>query len=98
MPHVTGAGLMRRYVEVLQYFRPEQVAARYWRTHDDVSPEAAWHAFLWNRVWMNYCLRSGVFRKSPLAESYPASLPREVPSRPMIASTALELHAAAAHS
>jgi radical SAM superfamily enzyme YgiQ (UPF0313 family) len=98
MPHVTGAGLMRRYVEVLQYFRPEQVAARYWRTHDDVSPEAAWHAFLWNRVWMNYCLRSGVFRKSPLAESYPESLPREVPGRPTIASTALELHAAAAHS
>jgi radical SAM superfamily enzyme YgiQ (UPF0313 family) len=81
MPHVTGAGLMRRYLEVLQYFRPEQVAARYWRTHDTVSPEAAWHAFLWNRVWMNYCLRGGVFRKSPLANTYPAAVPREAPSR-----------------
>ena len=67
MPHVTGAGLMKRYVQVLQFFRPEHVAARYWRTHETVSPEAAWHAFLWNRVWTNYCLRaahSGT-RRSP---------------------------------
>jgi radical SAM superfamily enzyme YgiQ (UPF0313 family) len=90
MPHVTGAGLMRRYVEVLQYFRPERVVERYWRTHDTVSPEAAWHAFLWNRVWMNYCLRAGVFRKSPLAATYPASLPRVVPPRPAVPVTALE--------
>jgi radical SAM superfamily enzyme YgiQ (UPF0313 family) len=82
MPHVTGAGLMRRYVEVLQYFRPERVADRYWRTYDTVSPEAAWHAYLWNRVWTNYCLRGGVFRKSPLADSYPAAIPREEPLRP----------------
>lgn len=82
MPHVTGAGLMRRYVEVLQYFRPERVAARYWRTCETVSPEAAWHAFLWNRVWTNYCLRNGAFRKSPLADTYPAGIPREVPLRP----------------
>ncbi|MEQ1870176.1 MAG: radical SAM protein [Vicinamibacterales bacterium] len=81
MPHVSGAGLMRRYVELLQYFRPEQIAARYWRTHDTVSPEAAWHAFLWNRVWTNYCLRQGVFRKSPLAETYPAQVARQVPER-----------------
>ena len=81
MPHVTGAGLMRRYVQVLQFFRPERIAARYWRTHDTVSPEAAWHAFLWNRVWTNYGLRGGVFRHSPLADMYPAEVPREVPLR-----------------
>jgi radical SAM superfamily enzyme YgiQ (UPF0313 family) len=79
MPHVTGAGLMRRYVEVLQYFRPERIAARYWRTCDTVSPDAAWHAFLWNRVWTNYGLRLGVFRKSPLADTYPVEVPRAVP-------------------
>ena len=83
MPHVTGAGLMRRYVEVLQYFRPEYITARYWRTYDTVSPEAAWLAFLWNRVWTNYCLRAGAFRKSPLAETYPTELPRETPLRPL---------------
>ena len=82
--NVSGAGLMRRYVQVLQFFRPEHVAARYWRTHDTVSPEAAWHAFLWNRVWTNYCLRGGVFRQSPLADSYPASLPRVAPARPAV--------------
>ena len=58
MPNVTGAGLMRRYVQVLQFFRPERVAERYWRTRDTVSADAAWHAFLWNRVWTNYCLRA----------------------------------------
>jgi radical SAM superfamily enzyme YgiQ (UPF0313 family) len=84
MPHVSGAGLMRRYVEVLQFFRPEHVAARYWRTYETVSPEAAWHAFLWNRVWSNYCLRGGVFRRSPLAETYVAELPREPPLRPTL--------------
>jgi radical SAM superfamily enzyme YgiQ (UPF0313 family) len=82
MPHVTGAGLMKRYVEVLQFFRPERIAARYWQTHDTVSPEAAWHAFLWNRVWTNYCLRGGAFRKSPLVDTYPSAMPREVPPRP----------------
>jgi radical SAM superfamily enzyme YgiQ (UPF0313 family) len=81
MPHVTGAGLMRKYVEVLQFFRPERVAARYWRTHDSVSPEAAWHTFLWNRVWTNYCLRAGAFRTSPLAEEYPTEIPRRIPVR-----------------
>lgn len=84
MPHVSGAGLMKRYVEVLQYFRPEHIAARYWRTHDTVSPEAAWHAFLWNRVWTNYCLHGGVFRKSPLAATYPTEIPREAPLRPLL--------------
>jgi radical SAM superfamily enzyme YgiQ (UPF0313 family) len=79
MPHVTGAGLMRKYLEILQWFRPERVMARYWSTRDTVSPEAAWHAFLWNRVWSNYCLRAGVFRKSPLAAAYPAEIPRAVP-------------------
>lgn len=84
MPHVTGAGLMRRYVQLLQFFRPEHVAARYWRTHDTVSPEAAWHSYLWNRVWTNYCLRAQVFRHAPLADSYAAELPREVPARPTL--------------
>ena len=82
MPHVTGAGLMRRYVEVLQFFRPERIEARYWRTRETASPEAAWHAFLWNRVWSNYCLRTGVFRRSPLADTYPAEIRRDVPIRP----------------
>lgn len=84
MPHVTGAGLMRRYVEVLQYFRPEHVAARYWKTYETVSPEAAWHTFLWNRVWTNYCLRAGAFRKSPLAATYPTEVPRRIPKRPPV--------------
>ncbi len=65
MPHVSGAGLMRRYVQVLQFFRPEHVAARYWRTRETVSPEAAWHTFLWNRVWTNYCLQRGVVPARP---------------------------------
>ena len=82
MPNVTGAGLMRRYFQVLQFFRPEHVAALYWRSHDRVSPDAAWHALLWNRVWTNYCLPRGLYRDSPLAAMYPAELPREVPPRP----------------
>ena len=84
MPNITGAGLMRRYVEVLQYFRPEQIAARYWRTFDTVSPEAAWHAFLWNRVWTNYCLKNGAFRRAPLADTYPTHVDRAVPLRPSV--------------
>jgi hypothetical protein len=84
MPHVSGAGLMRRYVQVLQFFRPEHIAARYWRTYETVSPEAAWHTFLWNRVWANYCLRAGVFRKSALADTYPSEIPREEPLRPTL--------------
>ncbi len=84
MPNISGAGLMRKYVEVLQYFRPERVAERYWKTHEAVSPDAAWHAFLWNRVWTNYCLKNGAFRKSPLFESYPDSIPRAVPARPTV--------------
>jgi len=82
MPNITGAGLMRKYVEVLQFFRPEHIAARYWRTYETVSPEAAWHTFLWNRVWTNYCLRGGVFRRAPLADTYPIEIPREVPAKP----------------
>ena len=84
MPHVTGAGLMKRYVQLLQFFRPEHVAARYWRTYETVSPEAAWHAFLWNRVWTNYCLRGGAFRRAPLADIYPTQIPREPPLRPSL--------------
>ena len=84
MPHVTGAGLMRRYFQLLQYFRPDHVAARYWRTHETVSPEAAWHTFLWNRVWSNYSLRAGVFRNSPFADTYPTEIPREIPVRPTL--------------
>jgi radical SAM superfamily enzyme YgiQ (UPF0313 family) len=84
MPHISGAGLMRKYVDVLQYFRPERVATRYWATREHVSPEAAWHAFLWNRVWTNYCLKNGAFRKSPLIDSYPAAIPRAVPERPTV--------------
>ena len=51
-------------------------------THDTVSPEAAWHAFLWNRVWTNYGLKGGVFRRAPLAATYPADVARAVPERP----------------
>jgi radical SAM superfamily enzyme YgiQ (UPF0313 family) len=84
MPNISGAGLMRKYVEVLQFFRPERIAERYWRTRETVSEEAAWHAFLWNRVWTNYCLKNGAFRKSPLFESYPTELPRQIPERPTV--------------
>jgi hypothetical protein len=87
---ISGAGLMRRYVQLLQYFRPERIVERYWRTHDTVSPEAAWHAFLWNRVWSNYGLRSGVFRQSPLASTYPADVRRAVPDRPVKPSLPLD--------
>ena len=88
MPNISGAGLMRKYVELLQFFRPERVAARYWKTHDTVSPEAAWHAFLWNRVWTNYCLKNGAFRRSPGFEDYPAAITRSAPERPLAASLA----------
>ena len=84
MPNITGAGLMRRYVEVLQFFRPEHIAELYWRTHDRVSPDAAWHTFLWNRVWTNYCLQRGLFRGSPLAATYPGAVAREMPGRPLL--------------
>src|SRR5205823_2993939 len=81
MPHVTGAGLMRRYFQVLQFFRPEHIADLYWRTQDNVSADAAWHTFLWNRVWTNYCLQRGLFRESPAAPTYPREVPREAPVR-----------------
>lgn len=83
MSRISGAGLMRKYVEVLQFFRPERVAARYWRTHATVSPEAAWHAYLWNRVWTNYCLKIGAFRHAPLASTYPSAIPRAIPEQPL---------------
>ena len=83
IPNISGAGLMRKYVELLQFFRPDRVAARYWKTHDTVSPEAAWHAFLWNRVWTNYCLKNGAFRRSPGFESCSAAIARAVPARPL---------------
>jgi radical SAM superfamily enzyme YgiQ (UPF0313 family) len=84
MPNVTGAGLMRRYFQVLQYFRPERVIAGYWQTHDTVSADAAWHVYLWNRVWSNYCLERGLFRDSPLASTY-SELPRAEPPRRVFA-------------
>jgi radical SAM superfamily enzyme YgiQ (UPF0313 family) len=77
--NVTGAGLMRRYVQLLQFFRPEHVTALYRRTYEKVSPEAAWHLYLWNRIWANQSLRLGVFHDSPLAHSYPNEIPREPP-------------------
>jgi hypothetical protein len=82
MLHVSGAGLMKRYFEVLQFFRPEHLAELYWRTYREVSPDAAWHVFRWNRVWSNYCLRANLFRRSPLAASYPGQLPLEPPAEP----------------
>jgi hypothetical protein len=77
---------MRKYVEVLQFFRPERIAERYWRTHDTVSPEAAWHAFLWNRVWTNYCLKNNAFRHAPLVDTYLPEVPRAIPLRPALVS------------
>ena len=82
MLNVSGAGLMKRYFEVLQFFRPEHLAELYWRTYHEVSPDAAWHVFRWNRVWSNYCLRANLFRRSPLAASYPTELPLEPPPEP----------------
>lgn len=75
MPHVTGAGLMRRYFEVLQFFRPERVRALFERTSREVSPDAALHAWRWNRAWTNHGLRLGLFRRSELASTYPAEVP-----------------------
>jgi hypothetical protein len=77
MPNVSGAGLMRRYFEVLQFFRPERVEALYRRTRERVSPDAAHHAYLWNRTWTNYALGHNLFRRSPLAHLY-----RELPPEP----------------
>jgi radical SAM superfamily enzyme YgiQ (UPF0313 family) len=88
MPNVTGAGLMRRYFQLLQFFRPEHIAKVYWRTHDHVSPDAAWHTFLWNRVWTNYCLQRGLYRNAPLAATYPSEVARDIPARPLTASPA----------
>jgi radical SAM superfamily enzyme YgiQ (UPF0313 family) len=88
MPNITGAGLMRRYFQLLQFFRPEHIANVYWRTHDHVSPDAAWHTFLWNRVWTNYCLQRGLYRDSPLAATYPSEVARDIPARPVTASLA----------
>jgi radical SAM superfamily enzyme YgiQ (UPF0313 family) len=88
--NISGAGLMRRYLQLLQFFRPERIAERYWRTRDTVSPEAAWHAFLWNRVWSNYCLKGGVYRHSPIASSYPAEIACDVPARPIRPSLPLD--------
>lgn len=85
MPHVSGAGLMKRYFEVLQYFRPEHVAELYHRTRIQVNEDAAWHAFLWNRVWTNYGLARGIFRRSPAASTYPAAMPRTAPPAPALA-------------
>ncbi|HEV8612414.1 MAG TPA: radical SAM protein, partial [Gemmatimonadales bacterium] len=82
MLNVSGAGLMKRYFEVLQFFRPEHLAELYWRTYHEVSPDAAWHVFRWNRVWSNYCLRANLFKRSPLAASYPRELPLEPPPEP----------------
>jgi radical SAM superfamily enzyme YgiQ (UPF0313 family) len=62
---VSGAGLMRRYAQLLQFFRPDRIVEKYWRSRDRVSPEAAWHAFAWNRTWTEYCLRAGWFRDWP---------------------------------
>jgi hypothetical protein len=84
MPNVTGAGLMKRYFQLLQFFRPEHIAELYWRTYDRVSPDAAWHALLWNRVWANYCLPRGLFRDSPMAAAYPPHVPREAPARAVL--------------
>jgi radical SAM superfamily enzyme YgiQ (UPF0313 family) len=75
MPHVSAAGLMKRYFELFQFFRPERVRRLYERTFETVSPDAARHAYLWNRAWCNYGLRQRLFRRAPLAAAYPAELP-----------------------
>lgn len=78
-PNTTGAGLMRRYFEVLQFFRPERVEALYRRTSVEVGPDAARHTWLWNRTWTNFSLRHGLFKRAPLAATYPPSLSVGVP-------------------
>lgn len=79
VPGVSGARLMRHYVDLLQFFHPDRVRDRHWRTHDTVSADAAWHAYLWNRGWTNYCIRTGWLRDWPRSGS---ELPREPPARP----------------
>ena len=71
---------MRRYFEVLQYFRPDHVESLYRRTYATVTPEAAEHAWLWNRTWTNFALKHGIFRRSPRAADYPAALPWQTPA------------------
>jgi radical SAM superfamily enzyme YgiQ (UPF0313 family) len=83
MPHTTGAALMKRYFELFQFFRPERVEALYHQTAATVSPEAARHAYLWNRAWSNYGLRHGLFRRAPLAATYPRQLPDQPGPEPI---------------
>jgi hypothetical protein len=63
------------------------VAERYWKTHDTVSPDAAWHAFRGTACGRTTAPKNGAFRKSELFESYPESIPRAIPSarRPDVA-------------
>jgi radical SAM superfamily enzyme YgiQ (UPF0313 family) len=82
LPHTSGAALMKRYFELFQFFRPERVEALYHRTAATVSPEAAHHAYLWNRAWSNYGLRHGLFRRAPLAATYPRQLSEQPAATP----------------
>lgn len=63
MPRMTGAGLMRRYFEVLQFFRPENIARVEARTASEVSVDAAEHISHWNRAWTDYGLAHQLFRE-----------------------------------
>jgi radical SAM superfamily enzyme YgiQ (UPF0313 family) len=74
-PAMSAAGWMKRYFQVLQYFRPEHVRALHRRTTDRVSAEAAEHAWRWNRVWTNYAIGARILRDAaPLPPSIEAAL------------------------
>jgi radical SAM superfamily enzyme YgiQ (UPF0313 family) len=62
-PNTTGANLMRRWFEVLQFFRPEHVEGVRARTARELGDEAARHAWLWNRTWTTFGERHGRFRR-----------------------------------
>ena len=84
MPNVTGAGLMRRYVASAAVLPSRTHRRALLADIRDRVAEAAWHVYLWNRVWTNYCLRNGAFNRAPLAETYPVEVPRDVPLRPTL--------------
>lgn len=64
IPNASGARVMMRYFDLLQWFRPDRITERFARTHRTVSADAAWHAYQWNRTWSNYASERGIFRRT----------------------------------
>ena len=85
MPHVSGAGLMRKYVDVLQFFRPEHVAARVLADarHGFARGRVA-HVPLEPRLVELLSSPGGVQRTRRSSICIRPEMPREVPVRPSL--------------